>query len=177
VVCDKPISRSTSPAGPDHQPAGAGAAGNRLGVAPSQGPAGLATWGSGGVGGDPPTRVRGGRQRWVWCRGHQRLRDKAARVQVGRTAGQQRPDSAPRIARAMMPVSARLRVTGGSGRRSGTGWRLALPVGGMVGVCGRLVGSEAGRKLRTRWSSGTRPTTELLVPQVRQSLQRSHTLP
>jgi len=58
-----------------------------LGVAPLQGLADLGSWRSGGMGGDPPARVQGGRQRWASCRGRWKRRDKAARVRVGRTTG------------------------------------------------------------------------------------------
>src|SRR6266536_3343225 len=58
-----------------------------MGVAPLQGLADLGSWRSGGMGGDPPARVQGGRQRWASCRGRWKRRDKAARVRVGRTTG------------------------------------------------------------------------------------------
>src|SRR6266540_1756772 len=83
-----------------------------LGVAPLQGLADLGSCRSGGMGGDPPARVQGGRQRWASCRGHWWRRDEAVRVRWDALSGQERPDSARRITTAAMPVSAILRSTG-----------------------------------------------------------------
>lgn len=83
-----------------------------LGVAPSQGPADLGSWRSGGLGGDLPARMQGGRQRWP----HAATTggDGTSRHGCGWEGqpGQAWPDSAQRITEAVMLRSAILGSTG-----------------------------------------------------------------
>jgi hypothetical protein len=83
-----------------------------LGVAPLQGLPDLGSCRSGGMGGDPPARVQlggsdGPPARGHWCGGMRRFG-----CGWDGLPGQERPDSAPRITTAAMPVSAILRSTG-----------------------------------------------------------------
>jgi hypothetical protein len=112
---------SMSSAGPTSRSAATGrsagtgswcAARSRLGVAPLQGLADLGSWRSGGMGGDPPARVQGGRQPWAWCRATGSSGTRRHGCGWDGLPGQERPDSAQRITTAAMPVSAILSSTG-----------------------------------------------------------------
>src|SRR6266542_927304 len=147
-----------------------------MGVAPLQGLADLGSCRSGGMGGDPPARVQGGRQRWASCPGHWWRRDEAVRVRVGRTIGPRAARFSPEDHHGGDACIGYLAfngvfLTANAAPAAGC----AIPVGRMVAPAGGWSGTKRSPRSAPCGAAAPRPTAEPLVSQVRQSLQTSYT--
>src|SRR6266536_1583125 len=147
-----------------------------MGVAPLQGLADLGSCRSGGMGGDPPARVQGGRQRWASCPGALEAAGRGGTGAGRRTTGPRAARFSPEDHNGGDAYIGYLAFNGeflAANAAPAAGY--AIPVGRMVVPAGGWSGPQRSPRSAPCGAAAPRPTAEPLVSQVRQSLQTSYT--